>query len=131
MSDRANSELGNITWVDLTVDDAEGIRDFYGAVAGWTAADVEMGGYSDFNMLTTDGVPAAGICHARGDNQGLPPSWLVYITVDDLERRLDVCRSLGGTVLVGPRSLGEMGRMAVIRDPAGAAAALFEPNATA
>jgi predicted enzyme related to lactoylglutathione lyase len=32
MSD-PNLEIGNIIWTDLTVPDAEAIRDFYGAVA--------------------------------------------------------------------------------------------------
>jgi predicted enzyme related to lactoylglutathione lyase len=37
------------------------------------------------------------------------------------------CVELGGTVLAPPRNFGGQGRYCVIRDPAGAAAALFEP----
>ena len=29
--------------------------------------------------------PVSGICHARGSNADLPPVWLIYITVADLE----------------------------------------------
>jgi predicted enzyme related to lactoylglutathione lyase len=127
MSGGTNPTLGRITWVDLTVTQADAVRDFYTAVVGWTPADVDMGEYVDFNMLGTDGTPAAGICHARDSNTGLPPTWLIYITVDDLDARLETCRTLGGDVLAEPRSLGAMGRFAVVRDPAGAAAALYEP----
>ena len=28
-------EVGSIGWVDLSVDDAHGLRDFYAAVVGW------------------------------------------------------------------------------------------------
>jgi predicted enzyme related to lactoylglutathione lyase len=126
MSGDPNPTLGRITWVDLTVTHAEAVRDFYAAVAGWTPASVDMGEYVDFNMLGTDGAPAAGICHARGDNANLPPAWLIYITVDDLDARLEACRTLGGAVLAEPRALGPMGRFAVVRDPAGAVAALYE-----
>jgi hypothetical protein len=40
------------------------------------------------------------------------------------------CVELGGTVLAGPRGMGSYGRYCVIRDPAGAVAALFAPAAT-
>ena len=36
--------IGTIVWCDLTVNDAETVRDFYAAVVGWKAEPVEMGG---------------------------------------------------------------------------------------
>jgi uncharacterized protein len=119
---------GAITWADLTVEDAPALRDFYSAVVGWSAEAVNMGTYSDFSMNLPDGgTPVAGICHARGMNEGLPAQWLVYITVRDLDLSLARCEELGGSVLTPPRSIGQAGRFSVIRDPAGAVAALFEP----
>jgi len=127
MGESTQSKLGSITWTDLTVPDAERVRDFYKEVAGWEASPVDMGGYSDFSMTAPGGDTVAGICHARGSNKDLPAQWLVYINVDDLDRRASRCRELGGEVLVGPKSMGDYGRLCVIRDPAGAVAALFEP----
>lgn len=118
---------GTIGWIDLTVADADRTRDFYEAVVGWTTSDIQMGGYSDYCMHPADGEPpVAGVCHARGPNAALPPCWLVYLTVSDLDRSLAECVARGGKVLVGPRSMGEA-RYAVIQDPAGAAAALYQP----
>ncbi|MGD2136016.1 MAG: VOC family protein [Gemmatimonadales bacterium] len=118
---------GTIAWHDLTVPDAERLRDFYSAVIGWTAAPVNMGGYNDFTMLPPASEDAvAGVCHARGSNADLPPQWLVYFVVDDVELSADACHAGGGTVLVGPRELGG-GRFSVIRDPAGAVCALYQP----
>jgi hypothetical protein len=89
-----------------------------------------MGDYSDFTMLApADDAPTAGVCHARGGNADLPPQWLIYITVDDLDASLAQCSERGGEVIAGPKGMGSAGRYAVIRDPAGAAAALFEPAA--
>ena len=121
------TKAGSISWIDLTIDDAERLREFYERVVGWAAVPVEMGGYSDYSMTppSTD-TPAAGICHARGVNADLPPQWLIYITVADLDAGIASCRALGGEILAGPRGLGEHGRFCVIRDPAGAVAALFE-----
>jgi len=120
------SDVGKIGWVDLTVDDAEGLGAFYRSVVGWTSEGVDMGGYQDHCMVPADGPAVAGVCHARGANAGLPAQWLIYITVADLEQSLTRCRALGGSVLREPRGLGGMGRFAVVRDPAGAVCALFQ-----
>jgi predicted enzyme related to lactoylglutathione lyase len=128
MAGFAVPEVGRVAWVDLTVPDAVPVRDFYRHVVGWGSAEVVMGDYSDFNMLSpTSGEVAAGVCHARGVNAGLPPVWLVYVAVADLEASMDRCRELGGDVVAGPSGMGSYGRYCVIRDPAGAHLALFEP----
>lgn len=127
MHDERTSKLGTIGWFDLTVPDAVGVSDFYTAVVGWEREDVDMGGYADFNMKSVDGTPRAGVCHARGGNEGIPPAWMIYINVDDLDKSLAACGAGGGEQLGGIRSMGEAGRYAFIRDPAGAVCALFEP----
>ncbi|MDH3284364.1 MAG: VOC family protein [Acidobacteriota bacterium] len=129
MSDGNEAGVGSISWFDLTVGDAERLRDFYGRVVGWRPTEVDMGGYSDFNMNAPEtGRTVAGICHARNTNSDLPSQWLIYITVSDLDDSMEGCRELGGRVLAGPKSLGNMGRYCVIEDPEGAVAALFEPT---
>jgi predicted enzyme related to lactoylglutathione lyase len=119
---------GKIGWVDLTVPDAAAIRDFYQSVTGWTSSPVEMGGYQDFCMHPPgEAAPVAGICHARGSNSGLPPVWLVYINVDNIDESVRRCESMGGKIRKPVVSMGSHGRYCVIEDPAGAVAALFEP----
>lgn len=119
---------GSILWTDLTVEDAERVRTFYSAVVGWAFSPVPMGGYSDYSMTTPhDGQAVAGICHARGVNAGLPAQWLVYIAVRDLDASMQQCVQHGGTVIAPARTMGAYGRFCVIRDPAGAVAALIEP----
>ena len=119
--------VGTIGWTDLTVADAEKVRDFYVKVVGWKAEGVEMGGYSDYAMAAPEsGQMVAGVCWKRGINADIPSQWLVYLTVKDLKAAVASCRKLGGAVVVGPRPLSG-GNFAVIRDPAGAVCALFEP----
>ena len=117
---------GKIGWIDMTVDDAKSVRDFYKAVVGWDHEDVSMGDYADFTMTTPDGQAVAGICHARGGNADLPAGWLIYVTVEDLEASVAACERNGGKVIVPVRGLAG-GQFCVIRDPAGAATALFQP----
>lgn len=119
-------ETGSMVWIDLTVPNAEGVRDFYAGVVGWTPTEVDMGGYSDFSMNTPEsGTTITGVCHARGVNQAIPPAWMPYFTVADLDASIERCTELGGEVVVKPRELGE-GRFCVVKDPAGAVAALYE-----
>ena len=119
---------GSIGWIDLTVADAPRIRDFYHQVAGWSVSHVQMGDYDDYNMLDADGTPVAGICHAEGVNAGLPSHWLMYITVTDIETSVERARELGAEILRDITGMGTLGRYAVIRDPADAVFALFEPE---
>lgn len=115
--------VGRIAWLDLTVPDASKTRDFYQQVIGWTSEIVAMeddrGKYSDYNMLAEDGTPAAGVCHARGVNADLPPVWLLYLPVGDLEESLRRVEEEGGKVLkTATDDDGELA-YAVIQDPVG------------
>ena len=122
-----SSETGKIGWIDITVDDATGLRDFYAKVVGWKPENVSMGDYDDFNMtLPGSGEPEAGVCHARGGNADLPPQWLIYIVVEDARESARICTENGGKIVVAPKSLGG-GQFCVIEDPAGAVCALYQP----
>lgn len=116
---------GSVAWRDLTVEDASGVRDFYEAVVGWGHQEVSMDGYADYAMTDGQGEVVAGVCHARGTNADLPPAWLLYVAVDDLDAALEAVARGGGSVVAPARGMGG-GRMAVVRDPAGAVLALFQ-----
>lgn len=131
MTNVTTPPVGTIVWMDLTVPDAEALRDFYAQVVGWETSPLPMPGYRDFTMMPP-GVedPVAGICHAQGENVDLPPQWLMYVVVEDVERSAGLCTRLGGQILAGPRPLMD-GLFCVIRDPAGAVCALYEPSRVA
>jgi len=121
------SDVGKIGWIDMTVEDAPAVRDFYKAVVGWDAEDVSMGDYSDYTMqMPATGEGVSGVCHARGSNAELPPGWLIYIIVADVEASAKACTDNGGKLLVEPRGLAG-GRFCVVEDPGGSVAALYQP----
>ena len=126
MAEQASMKPGTVFAVDLTVNDAAGVRDFYKGVVGWQDSPVSMGEYDDYQMKP-DGAeaPVAGICHARGLNAALPPTWMIYIVVEHLEHAVAQCQALGGKVLIPPRP--ETGNvMAVLQDPAGAVFTVYQ-----
>jgi len=124
----AAARAGCISWLDLTVPDASATRDFYRQVVDWSVQVVEMEDagerYADYNMLGADGSPAAGVCHARGDNLGLPPVWMMYLPVGDLAESLGRVREGGGKVIKATRGTDGNYARAVIQDPVGAWLAL-------
>ena len=125
MSEAKKPEIGSINWRDLTVPNADELRLFYTQVVGWKSTPCAMGDYEDFNIHAPDSDKVvAGICHARGVNAKIPPQWLVYITVADVDASAAICVDLGGEVIDGPRDMGDW-RFCIVRDPAGAIAGLI------
>ena len=115
-------KLGTVAWVDLTVPDAPKLRDFYKKVIGWEPSPVKMGDYDDYNMLApSTEKPAAGICHARGGNAKIPPQWMIYVTVKDLETSIKIAENSGGSVVTRLSKT-----MCIIRDPAGAVMGIMQ-----
>lgn len=127
-NEREESIVGKILWQDLTIDNAVEVRDFYQQIIGWDCLPEEMGDYQDYHMIMpSTGNSVAGICHSRGVNADIPPVWMIYINVEDIDESAEVCEQLGGSVIAGPRQMGD-GRVCVIRDPAGAICALYKPR---
>lgn len=122
--------VGRIYWLDLTVPDASATCDFYREVVGWSVQNVAMedGGerYADYNMLGGDGRPAAGICHLRGVNVGLPPVWLIYLPVGDLAESLRRVEAEGGKVIKAMKGKDGAYVYAAVQDPVGVNVALMQ-----
>ena len=122
-----SKKIGTIGWLDLTVQNADEISDFYNKVVGWQVLPFAMNDYNDYMMKDpATGDVVSGICHARGSNADLPAQWMVYIYVADLDSSLEKCTQLGGKLLSPVRNYGDDGKYCIIQDPAGAVMALFE-----
>lgn len=122
----ANETLA--AWLDLTVPDAARSRAFYEAVLGVATSAIPVGrgedGYEDFCLHAEEGgPPGAGVCHARGDNAGLPPVWMPYFRVASVDEAF--ARAIaGGATSVREPATCPWGRMAFLRDPDGATFAI-------
>ncbi len=116
---------GRLGWIDLTVEGADEVRDFYAAVVGWAPEPVDMGGYADYNMLDETGTPAAGVCHRKAGNADQPAGWIPYFVVRDLDAALSALTEKGGQLLGEVRSAGGV-RYTMAADPRGTPFALWE-----
>lgn len=121
--------------MDLTVENATQVAHFYRDVVGYQLNEIDMGGYSDYVLATSPEHGVAGVCHARGENDALrdtrrgasqPAVWMLYFTVSDMDAAVAKVKEHGGKLRGEVRTLGPMGKMAVIEDPSGAISALYE-----
>jgi predicted enzyme related to lactoylglutathione lyase len=105
------------SWADLASPDDDESVSFYAELLGWEATDPseEHGGYRTFSK---DGKQVAGLMPIQ--NEGQPPSWNIYIAVSDADEIAEKVDDAGGEVKVDPMDVGDLGRMAVFADPAGA-----------
>ena len=128
MTSETPTAVGTIVGTDLTVDNAGEVCDFYAAVVGWEVETMAVDDHEDYVIKSPDGDWVAGVCHRTGPNADLPPQWLVYVAVADLEQSLAHCAKLGGAAITPIKGLGEGTPCAVVRDPAGAVLALSGPT---
>jgi uncharacterized protein len=112
-------------WVDLASSDPAGSRAFYSKLFGWKVEvnpDPQYGGYG---VAQLGGQPVAGIGPKM--TAEAPTTWAVYIGTDDADDLARRVQAAGGTVVAGPMTVGDQGRMAVFADPAGAIISAWQP----
>ncbi len=87
----------------------------------------ETGEAGTYTMLRLDGPDVTGLYEMESERreQGVPPSWMSYVSVEIADETAGRVRELGGTV-VPPMEVGEGGRILVALDPQGASFALLE-----
>jgi predicted enzyme related to lactoylglutathione lyase len=124
-------EIGSITWTDITVPNAQELKEFYENLIGWTSEGIPMkdgeNSYEDYVMKSPDGRAVAGICHLKGVNQSLPPTWIVYITVKNVEESVQQALNLGGKLIKPYKNKEGKLMYAIVQDPAGAVFGMAEP----
>src|SRR5436305_2433658 len=105
---------GTPSWFELSTKDPEGSHAFYSQLFGWTATEgsEDFGGYRTF----MDGDKSVGGLNPMGEF----PAWTTYVATDDADATAEKVSANGGTVMVAPMDVGDLGRMAVFTDPAGA-----------
>lgn len=119
---------GNTTWIDLGTHDLEAAQAFYHELFGWnyTSTGPHFGGY----LMVDRGVPVCGM-GLNMDMEGnldlsMPTWWTVYFKVTDVADAVAAVAENGGNVFVPPMQIGDMGSMAIVSAPSGAAFGVWE-----
>lgn len=115
---------GIFCWNELVTPDTVKAKKFYTELLGWTAVEMPMssGTYTVFKVGETN---AGGMYQITEQMGKVPPHWIGYITVDDVDAMVKKTEKLGGKVCMPPMDIPGVGRMAMITDPTGATIALM------
>ena len=107
---------GTLGWVELATRDTERAQAFYTEVFGWSVTSTPQ--YTHFGV---EGAEFGGML-AMNDMfpPEVPPHWLPYFVVEDVDASADAAAGAGGAIVMGPKSIPNGPRIAVLRDPGGA-----------
>lgn len=118
---------GRFVWYDLMTTDPSAAQKFYPAVTGWGTE--KWKGPQPYTMWTLAEKPLGGVMNLPpGAAREMPPHWLPYVCVKDLDATAGKAKQLGGKVVHEPTDIPEVGRFAVIQDPQGAYLAIYTPS---
>src|SRR5688572_30736067 len=104
---------GSFCWNELVTNDSASAKSFYSALFGWNINDQEMDPGNYYTMLEIDG-KSVGALYGMDKAQlerGVPPHWNAYISVENVDESSAKAASLGGTVILPPFDVMEVGRM--------------------
>lgn len=120
---------GRFCWAELGTSDDKEATKFYSKFFEWETETHDMGGgHGDYTMLRLDGKDVGGLYTLMPEQvaQGVPPHWLAYVGVEDVDASTEKAGSLGGTALMAPMDVMDIGRMSVLQDPTGSVFALWQ-----
>lgn len=121
-------KTGTFGWNELVTTDTGAARKFYGALLGWSFDEMPMPGEAgQYIVASAGGTRVAGMFKMTGESfKGVPPHWMGYITVADIDASAGKVAALGGRICMPPTDIPNVGRFAMIADPTGAMVALMQ-----
>jgi predicted enzyme related to lactoylglutathione lyase len=118
-------EPGSFCWNELMTSETGGAAKFYSQLFGWKT-EAFSGAEMPYTLFKTNGRQVAGLM-ARPNPQ-MPPQWLAYVHVGNVDASTQQARELGAKVCLEPKDIPTVGRIAIIQDPQGASLGLFQPE---
>jgi predicted enzyme related to lactoylglutathione lyase len=122
---------GEFCWTEIASNDSATCKAFYTNVFGWKFQDTKPGSegfeYNEFSDSSGPG-PVGGLYQIDPKFFGghaPPPHFMIYVAVDNVDESAEKAVSLGATIATGPMDIPNVGRFAVVKDPTGAALAIF------
>jgi predicted enzyme related to lactoylglutathione lyase len=121
-------EPSAVVWNELNTRDPGASRAFYGDSFGWSFEErqFDAGPYTSISV-GEDTVGGMIDITGRAPDE-VPPHWLVYFAVEDVDAAVARASESGGGVALEPFDIGGVGRIAILKDPFGAVFAVMTPD---
>jgi len=117
---------GAYSWHELTTTDVDAAVSFYTELFGWEKGPGhEMGGeVGVYQLITQGGQQIGGIYKAP--NASMPPNWLTYVNVADIDKAANAVKGGGGRIMNGPHQVPGGSWIVQAMDPQGSLFAVIE-----
>lgn len=107
---------GRFVWHEIATPDIEATKKFYGPLFGWTFNEVPMPD-GPYTMIMNGEMPQGGVFDIKKiPTQGVPPHWMGYVSVPNVDEAAAAAKSAGGAVQMEPMDIPNVGRIAVLGD---------------
>lgn len=116
---------GAMMWNELATRDVETAKNFYNKVLGW---EYQVDDKSGYTMILNNGRMNGGMMQMDEKWGDMPPNWMVYFNLADLDGTLKKVEDLGGKVVMGKTEAAGVGYFSIVSDPAGAVCTIMQAN---
>ena len=124
------AEHGVFLWNELETPDQKTAGEFYTRLLGWTRHEVDAGPFGVYTLFQRNEKDVAGMMNPTTDySRSRGPVWNAYVAVDDVDASAARVPELGGSLIVPPHDVPDVGRVCMLADPTGAVILLMTPAA--
>jgi len=118
---------GIFYWNELMTTDVEAAKAFFAETIGWEFDSMPMP-EGVYWVAKVGDQPVAGIMDMTGfAPPGVPPHWIGYLEVDDIDARLAKVVAAGGEIVRETFEVVEVGRIAILKDRTGGVMGWIQP----
>jgi uncharacterized protein len=123
-------EVGEASWHELMTTDATAAMKFYNEVFGWQPGEaMDMGPMGKYQMFNRPHGMIGGMMNKPPEMAQVPPHWMIYFRVPDINAAAERVKANGGKILNGPMEVPGGDWVLNATDPQGAAFGLHARKA--
>jgi predicted enzyme related to lactoylglutathione lyase len=115
---------GKFLWFEYMSGDSVSASTFYDALFGWRAVDTPMGGPQPYPLIMNG---SEGIGGFRAAAPCAAAMWMSYVSVRDVDVSHSAALAAGGSSVIPPTDVPNVGRFATLLDPQRTCIAFMKP----
>jgi uncharacterized protein len=121
-----DNTYGARSWSELQTRDTAKAAGFYKELFGWSARTSKSLMDGRYTLFELEGKEIGGMLELDAEWGSMPPNWSIYFGVEDCDQAVATTKRLGGSIVMDPMEIDNVGRFAFLGDPQGAIFAVIQ-----